>query len=198
MNDDAVDEELSDEDRLIRAACKKFRAEQYRANKAEALKESALYRAKNRTSLKQRLLRRIAQRKHRANNRDKINKSYLKKKQFNPAFRIRHTVADRIRMALKSEVAGARKSASTMELVGCTTKFLKSYLEQRFKPGMTWQNYGPKGWHIDHVIPCASFDLTKAREQRRCFHYTNLQPLWAHENLLKSGHTPAQAELFSA
>jgi hypothetical protein len=51
---------------------------------------------------------------------------------------------------------------------------------------MTWQNYGYYGWHIDHIKPCASFDLRKPSEQRKCFHYSNLQPLWAKDNLQKS------------
>jgi desulfoferrodoxin (superoxide reductase-like protein) len=59
-------------------------------------------------------------------------------------------------------------------------------LEKQFKLGMNWDNYGRSGWHIDHIKPCASFDLTKKEEQLKCFHYTNLQPLWARENLIKS------------
>ncbi len=61
--------------------------------------------------------------------------------------------------------------------------FLKTWLECKFKEGMTWENRNL--WHIDHVLPCSSFDLTKAEEQAKCFHYTNLQPLWASENLSK-------------
>ena len=65
------------------------------------------------------------------------------------------------------------------------------HLEAQFKPGMTWDNYGLKGWHVDHIRPCASFDLRDPEQQRRCFHYTNLQPLWAEENLKKgSGPVP--------
>jgi hypothetical protein len=48
---------------------------------------------------------------------------------------------------------------------------------------MNWENQGE--WHIDHILPCASFDLTKEEEQRKCFHYTNLQPLWAKDNMIK-------------
>jgi DNA/RNA endonuclease G (NUC1) len=51
---------------------------------------------------------------------------------------------------------------------------------------MNWENYGKNGWHIDHIIPCASFDLTDPKQQKNCFHYTNLQPLWAADNIRKS------------
>lgn len=70
----------------------------------------------------------------------------------------------------------------TKNLLGCSIKFLKKHLESQFKLGMSWDNYGLYGWHVDHIRPCASFDLSKPEEQRKCFHYTNLQPLWAEEN----------------
>lgn len=76
------------------------------------------------------------------------------------------------------------KSARTPELVGCTVPELRSHLEKQFRPGMAWENYGPI-WHIDHKRPCARFDLTDPAQQRECFHYTNLQPLFAEENLKK-------------
>ena len=75
------------------------------------------------------------------------------------------------------------KSAKTEDLIGITFPALKIYLEERFKSGMAWENYGT--WHIDHRLPLSSFDLTKAEEQKKAFHYTNLQPLWAEENLRK-------------
>jgi hypothetical protein len=56
----------------------------------------------------------------------------------------------------------------------------------RFRPGMTWENYGPV-WHVDHIKPCAKFDLTDPDQQRACFHFSNLQPLFADENLRKGG-----------
>ena len=81
------------------------------------------------------------------------------------------------------------KSAKTMELLGCSIEQFKQHIESKFKPGMTWENYGPFGWHIDHVLPCSSFDLTLEENQRKCFHYSNLQPLWWNENLSKGAKT---------
>jgi hypothetical protein len=96
-----------------------------------------------------------------------------------PELRIKAALRQRIRRVLK----GKSKSASSMTLLGCSLNELKSYLENKFKPNMTWENYGE--WHIDHIRPCASFDLLIPLEQEKCFHYTNLQPLWAKENLEK-------------
>jgi hypothetical protein len=71
----------------------------------------------------------------------------------------------------------------TEELLGCTISFFIKHLEKHFRPGMSWENYGK--WHIDHIIPCAAFDLGDPSQQRQCFHYTNLRPLWAIQNLKK-------------
>jgi hypothetical protein len=74
------------------------------------------------------------------------------------------------------------KSKRIRELIGTSISELKSYLEKQFKPGMSWENYGLYGWHVDHRLPLISFDLTDPEEQKKAFHYTNLQPLWAKEN----------------
>jgi hypothetical protein len=62
---------------------------------------------------------------------------------------------------------------------------LFKHLESKFTEGMSWSNYGYKGWHVDHIKPCASFDLSDPEEQKKCFHYTNLQPLWWYDNFKK-------------
>lgn len=86
------------------------------------------------------------------------------------------------------------KSKSTQDLIGCTFPFLRKWIEAKFKRGMSWENYGE--WVVDHVIPVAKFDLTNPAHQSRCFHYTNLQPLWKIENLIKHDKiTPTQPEL---
>jgi hypothetical protein len=72
-----------------------------------------------------------------------------------------------------------------VDLLGCSVEELKKYLEIKFKEGMSWNNYGLRGWHIDHIIPCSKFDLIKEEEQKKCFHFSNLQPLWWNENLSK-------------
>lgn len=96
-------------------------------------------------------------------------------------FRLTKILRGRLRIAIKGE----SKAASSLELLGCSVEHLKAWLEFWMKPGMTWENYGYNGWHIDHKKPCASFDLTKPDEQRKCFHYTNLEPLWAKDNMQK-------------
>lgn len=70
-----------------------------------------------------------------------------------------------------------------MELISCSIEQLREHLEKQFTAGMNWQNYGL--WVIDHIRPCASFDLGKSSEQYKCFHYINLQSLWEKENINK-------------
>ncbi len=121
----------------------------------------------------------------RKENREKICdafKTYEKKrKQTDPIFKLMKTLRSRLGNALKYK--SAKKKLSTLDLTGCSVAFLKEYLEKMFKDGMTWENHG--SWHIDHIIPCSSFNLIDVDEQKKCFHYTNLQPLWAEENLKK-------------
>lgn len=78
---------------------------------------------------------------------------------------------------------GAHKSASMITLLGCSLESFKIYIESLFSPGMTWENQGT--WHLDHIIPCALFDLTKPEHQKACFHFSNIQPLWELDNMRK-------------
>ena len=92
-------------------------------------------------------------------------------------------IRSRIATALKSQ--SGRKFAKTEKLIGTTIQKLKEHLEKQFQEGMNWKNHSFTGWHVDHIKPLASFDLTKPEEQKKAFHYTNLQPLWAKENISK-------------
>ncbi len=98
------------------------------------------------------------------------------------SFRISVNMRSRMRQALKNNV----KVNTTIALLGCSIEELKSYLESKFSNGMTWDNYSYKGWHIDHIKPCDSFDLSDYEQQKICFHYSNLQPMWWKDNLSKS------------
>lgn len=93
-----------------------------------------------------------------------------------------------LRGRLKSVLRGESKAGSAVRDLGCTIEVLKIYLESKFQPGMTWENWSRDGWHIDHIIPLASFDLTDRERFLKACHYTNLQPLWAKQNLKKHDH----------
>ena len=108
-------------------------------------------------------------------------KAIYERRRSRPYEKIAATIRSRIYDLLKH----GYKSERTENLLGCSMKELKIYLEQKFLPGMSWENYGFYGWHADHVRPLASFDLTKPEEQKKAFHHTNLQPLWAKDNLHK-------------
>lgn len=94
------------------------------------------------------------------------------------------TLRARIRVALTR--AHARKALKSEALLGCSLEHARIHLERRFRDGMSWENHG-KVWHIDHIRPCCSFDLSKEEEQRACFNWTNLQPLLVAENIRKHG-----------
>jgi hypothetical protein len=96
-------------------------------------------------------------------------------------FKIAFLLRGRLHMALKSEKL--KKTYNTKKLLGCSIEFFKQYIENKFQPGMSWQNYGD--WHIDHIIPCAHFLLEDPEQQKFCFHFSNMQPLWAKVNLSK-------------
>lgn len=99
---------------------------------------------------------------------------------------INFKLAARLRNALyRAVVGGAVKKDPSVSYLGIDVADFKAHLESRFLPGMSWDNYGKDGWHIDHIRPLASFDLTDEAQLREACHYTNLQPLWAKDNLRK-------------
>jgi hypothetical protein len=105
--------------------------------------------------------------------------------------KIKHNLRNRLLFQLKKNKT--KKSISAIALLGCTVDEFKRHIESRFTEGMTWENHGiykandvPK-WHFDHIVPCCSFDLTDIEQQKKCFHYTNIQPLWGFDNIKKGG-----------
>jgi len=124
--------------------------------------------------------RREYKKKWRENNRNKLREQKMERYYFDDNYRLKHNLSNRMRLALH----GADKSSKTMELLGCDIDFLHDYIEAEFTPEMTWENYGTY-WQVDHIRPCASFDLTDPAQQKICFHWSNLQPLKAIENQRK-------------
>lgn len=98
-------------------------------------------------------------------------------------------LARNLRCRLLEAIKCNYKNGSAVRDLGCSIAELKAYLESKFQSGMSWDNYGRNGWHIDHIIPLAAFDLTNKDDLLKACHYTNLQPLWATDNLKKGDRT---------
>jgi hypothetical protein len=116
-------------------------------------------------------------------NRDKIRerkREETRRRYLNPQNRIESSIRRRIGKLLR----GTLKPDHSEALLGCSFEEFMNYISAKFKPGMSMENYGRK-WHIDHIMPCSAFDMRDEDQARRCFHFTNLRPLWAKENLRK-------------
>ena len=102
----------------------------------------------------------------------------------NESFRIMTS----IRVSVRNCLNGKKKPKSTLDILGCSISFFRDHLEKQFRDGMTWDNYG-KYWHLDHIKPLSTFDdLTNDDQLFKAQHYTNIQPLLAHENLAKNAN----------
>ena len=147
---------------------------------ANSEKEAARKKTYRETNREKELARKKA---YREANREKVaarKKAYIAN---NP--QAKAAINLRVRIGLALRAANASKSARTVELLGASIEEVRAHLEAQFKLGMSWDNWSLEGWHIDHIKPCASFDLTDPEQQKVCFHYSNLQPLWAKDNLSK-------------
>jgi hypothetical protein len=152
----------------------------YEKNKDKRKKSMLKYRNENKTKIKK------IRKKWGEKNKKHVNDYFVKKRRIDPNFKLAGILRTRINQCIKKSY----KSSKSQELLGCTIQEAREHLEKQFKEGMTWENHGKYGWHIDHIIPCASFDLTDPEQQKKCFHYTNLQPLWAKENISKGCKNP--------
>ncbi len=148
----------------------------YHKNKERILEMRKKYSAENSKKMAKR--RRKYQDEHRAE-----RSAYMKmKKKTDIQYKLRISVRSRLGSALRDSAKGG----SAVKDLGCTISELKFYLEGKFKDGMTWKNWSIKGWHIDHVIPLSFYDLSDREQFLAACHYTNLQPMWAVENLKKA------------
>lgn len=162
-----------------------YQKQYQRGNRAKLYRKARQYRRDNCEKITER------EKRYRRDNYEKIaeyQRQYERtRRASDPAFRLSKNLRARVRHALN----GKSKSAATMELLGCDVEFLKQHLQSQFTDGMTWENQGQ--WHVDHIKPCASFDLSKPEQQRECFHYSNLRPLWAEDNMRKGASYPKYA-----
>ena len=156
------------------------KAKAYRSNpevKARKSITDKLYRQNNQDKIKAR------QEKRKDITREKTRIRNNEKSKTDISFRILKNLRSRIRFALKK---GQIKKADTTEnLLGCTVPEFRTYFTSLFTKDMSWNDFMTGKIHIDHIIPCSKFDLTDEAQQRICFHYSNLQPLWSTDNLKK-------------
>lgn len=146
---------------------KEYKAQYYIKNKNGIIKEQ---RARNKENY--RLAKRTKKYKEVRNRRRRI------RYQEDILYKLNCVVRSRLKAAIKKD----RKVRSLCS-VGCSLEKLKSYLESKFQPGMTWDNYGE--WHIDHIRPLSSFNLKDPKQVKIANNYKNLQPLWAVDNMKK-------------
>ena len=183
--------EVRSDNNLRRKCCKecvKFSKKQnYEKNKTYILNRNKEY-IEKRAEYKKDYDKKRSQNLKELRNEQNLN-NYHKRKKYDIDFRLRRSLRSRMYFAVKY----GEKCDKTMELIGCDIKTLKQHLEIKFADGMNWENYGKNGWEIDHIIPCSAFDLTNNEEQRVCFNYNNLQPLWKLDNILKSNKTKHNA-----
>ena len=103
---------------------------------------------------------------------------------------IQGRLAYNLRISMHKRIKRATRPGSAIRDLGCTLGEFKAYIEVQFLPGMNWNNWNQAGWHLDHIRPLASFDLTKREEFLQACHYTNYQPLWAVDNMRKGTKRP--------
>ena len=145
-------------------------------NRDKRLAQDKIYYQNNKEKCK------LSVKRYRENNKDKVrlsNREYDRyKERTDLNFRLKRWLSCRISMAVKNQYS--TKAYKTMELLGCTIQEFRAHIERQFTEGMSWENYGE--WEIHHITACAYFVLTEPEQQKLCFHYTNLKPLWIQEH----------------
>ena len=141
---------------------KKYKKSWYLANRERLLAKA-----------KERLASKRAERNEQLNGRYKTDLNY----------KLQCNLRNRLNIAIKR----GYKAGSAVRDLGCSIADLRIYLESQFEPGMTWQNHNLVGWHIDHIKPLTSFDLSDRKQFLQACHYTNLRPMWYNDNIRKGG-----------
>jgi len=115
----------------------------------------------------------------------------MKRRLQNPSARLLHNLRGQLSSAIKN--VRAKKYHHTLDLLGCSLSEFEKWIESHWLINMSWENYGRERdqWSIDHHFPCTSFDLFDEKEQRKCFHHTNLYPMWHLDNIRKNNTVPS-------
>ncbi len=134
--------------------------------------------------------RNAANREWQRNNREKMRRYYTERSAERRRTDVRYRIMNSVRRRVLSALKGQAKSASVSAMLGAPLDSVRQHIEGLFKPGMSWSNWGrgwsgAREWHLDHIRPLASFELSDPAQLALACHYTNLQPLWAEENLSK-------------
>lgn len=156
--------------------------EYYAARREQMLKEKHEYYLANKETIS------LRKKKHYKANSKKIiaqNLAYINKRsKVDVEFKIARNLRSRLNLAIKNNYIGGK----AVRELGCSISEFKEYLESKFQPGMTWDNYGRKGWHIDHIKPLCQFNLLDDEQVKVACNYKNLQPLWSEDNLRKASN----------
>lgn len=131
---------------------------------------------------------RLRRQKEPAKIKQRANESKRRKENIN--YRLRATLNTRLRQILRLQAIC--KEGSILELIGCSMGDFVKHIESLWTEGMCWENYGRNNdnWQLDHIIPCCSFDLNFPEEIKKCYHFSNVQPLWKLENASKGSRMP--------
>lgn len=148
---------------------KESKAKYSKNNRKKITKAVTIWRDKNKDKMKQ----------YRQNRKEKDAKYWKNRRSEDIIFKLKNTLRNRLNSAIKNN----QKAGSAVSDLGCSIEEFKVYIQKLFQEDMNWDNHGE--WHIDHIKPLDSFDLINREELLKACHYTNLQPLWAKDNLKK-------------
>ena len=189
---------ISNKDRFT-GACKSCLKEYKKYNKEKIKEYNKEYKKANKEKIKEynkehykanKEKRKEQIKEYNKTNKERRNKLRRERKKIDPLFKLSSNLRNRNWFAFKSK--GYKKNTKTQEMLGVNWEVCKSHIERQFTKGMTWDNQGE--WHIDHIIPLASAN-TKQELKKLC-HYSNLQPLWAVDNIIKSAKINGQQNRF--
>ena len=127
----------------------------------------------------------ILEKKKEYSKRPEVKAMRNKKSKHNYDNDIQYKLTTLIRSRLRLAIKNKSKQGSAIKNLGCSVDEFKTYLENKFQEGMTWDNWSNDGWHLDHVKPLCHFNLEDPKQLAEACHYTNLQPLWSYDNISK-------------